>query len=539
MKNDVFTIKIFPLNKTINAEKNENLFSALQKNNIPINGICGGNKVCGKCGVRILSGHIPPGLSDKTFFSQKKLNLNFRLSCAININQNLIIEIPKENIIESMEYKPETKNITVPINPIIKLRNDENIYGLALDIGTTTIVGALINLNSGKLIDEEFRLNPQKKYGMDIISRISYSMQNKTGLDDLHNILLSVINDIIRVGTLRTNIKPNDIYLITVASNSVMNHSLLNKNLESFGKYPYKPLFKKTDLIRASDIHININKDAKLFVVPNIDGFVGGDITSDIISSNFGNKDKIELLIDIGTNGEIVLNNKGNLTATSTAAGPAFEGAKIKFGMIAKTGAIDKIYIKENDIKFETIGDFQPVGICGTGLINGIASFLKLGWIDYTGRILKEYIPENRYIETENDFGIKLTDKIYISQQDIREFQLAKGAILAGITLMLKKYKLQTTDIDTMYIAGAFGKYLNLENALTLKLFPEMDVKKIKFIGNGSLQGAINILLNKDILNKSLEIVDNIEFFDIANQENFQTTYIEQSLYFQKNPSAE
>ncbi len=551
--NSTVRIKIFPLNKEITVPKNSNLFFELQKKNIPIDGICGGNMVCGKCAVQILSGGTtPPSPSDLKFFTSEQIESNFRLACTLTVEKNMIIQIPEEHLVSNIIHIEELDKITVKVNTIfdiIKNRNskelffnnekisvftaESNIYGIAFDIGTTTIVAALINLETGEIVNEEFRLNPQQKYGADIISRITYTMQNPNGENDLQDILISILNNIIESFVIKNKINKEQIMFTVISSNAVINHSLLKEKLSSFSTYPYKPVFRKKDFIKCKEINIRINDSGLLFIVPNIDGFVGGDITSDIISSKFGSKQLNELLIDIGTNGEMVLNTKGKLTATSTAAGPAFEGAKIRFGMIAKEGAIDRVSIVDNDIEINVIGNAHPTGICGTGIITAIASFLKLNWIDYTGKILPEQCGDRYFEDTEHNIrAIKLTDKIYITQQDIREFQLAKGAIYAGISLLLKKFNLTINDLDKMYIAGSFGKYLDIDNAVLLKMFPKIDSNKIQFIGNGSLHGASLILLNKEKIQEALNIVDSISFFELANSSEFQNFYIEESLYF-------
>ncbi len=574
-----YRIKIYPLNKLIFAKKDELLYNVLLKHNIQINGICGGNGVCGKCYVKILNPlNVAISEQDKKFLDTSLLNDNYRLSCTLKINSNLIIEIPSRSYNEESKILDKGNNVETEVNPIINikeinynikseeilyekiknelkndkvilntpqtlnnsmdgknfytiylnneildLKEDDNIYGIAFDIGTTTIVGALINLRNGKIIYTASRLNAQQKFGADIISRITYSLKN--GIQELQNILIRVLNDLIEELIIKSNIRNEEIYFITVAANAMINHSFVGVNLSSFSKYPFKPVFKTINIL-PNNLNLNINKNAKIFIIPNIYSFVGGDITSDIIALNFGKKDKIELLIDIGTNGEIVLNKKGELIATSTAAGPAFEGAKIKFGMIASKDAISSVKIINNKIELEIIGNStQPIGICGTGLIDAIASFREKEWIDKNGKI-SENIPSEYLIDTDKLKAIRLTDKIHITQNDIREFQLAKSAIFTGITLLLNKYKLSPDQIDTFYISGAFGNFLNIDNSLSLKIFPVIKKDKIKFTGNSSLSGAKMILINKELLFKSLQIVNNIKFLDLAKDKEFQDIFI-------------
>lgn len=398
-------------------------------------------------------------------------------------------------------------------------------FGLAIDIGTTTIVLSLFNLLSGKIIAAISSRNKQQKYGIDIISRITYTLSHKNNHKKIQKILIDTIKEMIEKLKQEYKINSNDIYKVTISSNAVMNHTFMGYSLKKFSRFPFNAPIQNFGCIKNSHLNLNINKKGLIYIIPNIASFIGGDIVSDIYSASLNNK-KIELLIDIGTNGEIVLNNKGKLFCTSTAAGPAFEGGKIKFGMGAQKGAIYAAKIKKDKkIEIKTFGGENPVGICGTGLIDAISLFRKLSVISTDGRInsVSDYT-----FKTNNHLVINLYKrKIYITQKDIREFQLAKGAIKAGISLLLKENNIKENDIDKVYISGAFGNYLNIKNTLRLNFLPLLKVEKYKFIGNGSLTGAQHALLNKNVLKEMETLSKNITFVEIATKPQFQDIFID------------
>lgn len=406
------------------------------------------------------------------------------------------------------------------IKKIINI-NKKPYYGIAFDIGTTSVIGVLINLESGQVLMTHSKLNKQIKYGTDILSRITYQI-NTDNKSTLYREIIDTINKIIKFLCDHNKCDSNQIISLSFSGNAVMNHILCKLSLENFTKPPYSPLKKHFKIIQNKDIISN--KEALIYILPNIDGFIGGDIIGGIDTIGFNNN-KIELFIDIGTNGEIVLNNKGDIICTSTAAGPAFEGVNIKYGMIAIDGAIYSAYLDKNkkSFNFKIINNTEPKGICGTGLIDIIACLINNDVIDSNG-----VINNNKDLtkKIDDQLIIPLIQDIHLTQKDIREFQLAKGAIKTGISILLEENSLKEEYIDHVYIAGAFGNYLNIKNALSINFLPHINEKKYIFIGNGSLQGAISALLNIKIQNKMDLMVQNIKYIDLAKKENFQDIFI-------------
>jgi len=392
----------------------------------------------------------------------------------------------------------------------IREKDLEKIYGVAVDLGTTTLVATLFDITNGGNLGAKMEVNPQVSYGADVLSRINYIMTHRNGLSVLQDLIDSKLENMILSLCEENKINPEDIYLISVAGNSIMTHIFLGVNPSSIGVFPFTPVFRRILMISSKDIFKSI-RNAKVYTFPLISGYVGGDIVSGILAVGMDYEDKNILLIDIGTNGEIVLKYKDEFYACATAAGPAFEGGNISQGMIAVNGAIDHVWLKDENIRYSVIGDEQEKGITGSGLIDAVALMLDLKIVDETGRMKKEY------------FNI---GKIKITQKDIREFQLAKSAIRAGIEMVLIKAGISYKDLDKVYISGNFGNYINLENAIKVGLLPPLEMEKFVISGNTSLIGAELLLLDKNFVKKSESIINKIKYIDLSSSSEFQDLFI-------------
>jgi len=429
-------------------------------------------------------------------------------------------------------------------------KTDRN-YGVAFDIGTTTVVGYLMDLNSGDQLAVAARTNPQTRYGDDVISRIHYASTEKDGLEELHERIISCINDIIVDLCSLAKIERKYIYEITTTGNTTMNHLFLKINPHYLALNPYVGVIRSGIDTRASELGIHVNRYGKVYCMPNIAGFVGGDTVSVILSSEMHKSEKLRFAIDIGTNGELVMGNRELLIACSTAAGPAFEGARITFGMRASDGAVEKLVITENDVEVLTIGNAKPAGICGTGLVDSIAELRKAGIINENGKLLKpEELPstvssflKKRIVEHEiygTSFVIvpksqsKTGEDILLTQKDIRETQLAKGAIFSGYQILKKILGVNDEDIEEVLLAGAFGNYIRREQAKLLGLLPDIPTEKIKFIGNAAGIGAKMVLIAKQLRKEADEISTKTRYIELAVRSDFQKIFTE-AMFFPKN----
>ncbi len=539
---------------------------------------------------------------EKKILSEEEIKKGIRLSCLVNVSYDVAIEIPDSSlqkeqrilcngVSKTIKFNPHTttNKIKIPksmlggegsfydiINGILKEKNlsidylslkklpeeidfdfeinlikfkneiigiskkKKSIYGIAIDIGTTTVVVYLIDMETGKLIDIESILNPQIKYGEDVISRITYSMKN--GVNIVQNPLINGINLMIDTLCGRNNIPSESIYEMTAVGNTAMHHIFLNINPKNLSLSPFTPVISNSIDIKARDLGIRINPSGNVHVLPIVAGFVGADTVGVLLATEIYKNEEISLVIDIGTNGELVLGNKYGMVCCSCAAGPALEGGHLKFGMRASTGAIESVFIEDTSFKtfYKTINNGKPRGICGSGIIDIVSEMLKVGLLEPSGRITdtnhervrknpsngqKEYVIEWK----ENT---EIDKDIVITASDIREIQLAKGAIMTGINILLGKLKITVDDIENLYLAGAFGNYIDILNAMKIGLIPNMLLDKIKPVGNAAGEGAKISLLSKekrieeDIINKK------IDYIELAAEDNFNDEFIK-SLRFQ------
>jgi len=428
-------------------------------------------------------------------------------------------------------------------------KSDKN-YGVAFDIGTTTVVGYLIDLNTGKQLAIASRTNPQTSYGDDVISRIQYANTNRDGIDDLHERIVSCINDIIADLENQVDIEKKFIYEITTTGNTTMNHFLLKLNPKYLAQSPYVGVIRSNIDSRAKFLGVNVNTYGKIYAMPNIAGFVGGDTVAVILASDIHKGEDIKFAIDIGTNGELVMGNKERLISCSTAAGPAFEGARITHGMRASDGAIEKIVINESGIEVNTIGNAKAIGICGTGLIDAVAELLKIEVISENGKLrnreelplnIPEFIKDRIIQHDKHGTSFILVEAkasktgydILLTQKDIRETQLAKGAIHAGYNILKKILDIDDDDIKEVLLAGAFGNYIRREQAKRIGLFPDIPKERIKFIGNAAGEGAKMVLLAKELRKEACEISKNTEYIELSTRQDFQKEFID-AIYFPK-----
>lgn len=412
----------------------------------------------------------------------------------------------------------------------------DRMLGIAFDIGTTTVVGYLWDLVTGKELGAASTMNPQTKYGADVISRITYAGQEADGLDKLHKAIIEAVNRLIGEAVEKAGYTKEDVYAVSFVGNSCMHHLLLGLDPRNIALAPYVPVTGSTQDINAQELGIKINPAGKVYVLPNIAGFVGADTIGVILATEIDQSSEIKLAIDIGTNGEMVLGNKDRLLACSTAAGPAFEGAQISCGMRGTVGAIDSVRL-DDDIIYTTIGDEKPIGICGSGLIDVIAVMLDAGIIDCRGRIptpeqltgISAEMFADRIVEHDGMRAFLLAPAaetghgkpLYITQQDVRELQLAKGAIAAGVQILLDKYSIEIDDISEVILAGAFGNYLDKHSACAIGLIPSSLEDRVRPVGNAAGTGAKVALLSTGEYRWSARIASFVEYEELAAYPKF------------------
>jgi len=403
-------------------------------------------------------------------------------------------------------------------------------YGFAFDIGTTTVAGQLIDLNNKNILGTRIAFNKQAHYGSDVITRIIYA-SNPDGLKILSDAVIDNINEIILDLSGAQNIALSDVYCVVLAGNMTMMHLLLKIDPTNIRKAPYIPTTLVFETIHAFEAPIKINPKGIAAFLPGVTTYIGGDIVSGVIACGLAEGDELSLLIDIGTNGEIVLGNKEWMIGAAASAGPAFEGSGLECGMKAVKGAIQRAEIdKDLNTKVVVIGDGKPKGICGSGYIDLLCQMLKAGVIGKNGKIERTLKSKN-IRKTETGYEFVVAKDIVITEDDIENLKRSKGAIYSAIVSLMNKVEKSLDDIKKIYIAGGFGNYLNIENAVFIGLLPDADRSRYEFIGNSSLAGARMSLLSRDALMKAHEIYKNITYIDLSSEPNYMNEYVA-SLFF-------
>lgn len=563
-------------NIAIEAETGTRLSDCIRKAGLHIETPCNCIGKCGKCTVIAVGELFPPTEEEKKFIN---ISEGVRLSCMARIKGDVQIEllitagslktinrgvsidvdvdsdtkkvtlssIDKDSskpYVESLFYRNIDFSILENVGNIEKnkageifgvIYNDKlidiaenipSILGVAVDIGTTGISAYLVNLESGEVLNKVSCLNPQTQYGGDVLTRISYCMNNVEGSKQLKEVIITKVDEVVEE-LIKDEYCRSAVYRIAIAGNTTMLHLFLGVETRSIAKAPYRPVFIERLDIKASELSININKNGILTLLPSASGYVGADILAGIAATAFHKKSGSAIFIDIGTNGEIAAINNGRLAATSTAAGPALEGMNIACGCRAEAGAIDSFCIDDSyNVSYTTIGNQDAKGICGSGLID-IAAFF----------VTKEVILKNGKFNTELDQRIKdrlrdkkfyITDEIYISQKDIRQIQLAKGAIASGIAMLLAEIHLPIENVEEAVIAGAFGYHINPQSILDISLIPKGFKGKINFVGNSSVEGARLALINKSILKCMEELKDAITVLELSTKDKFQDYFVKE-----------
>jgi len=420
----------------------------------------------------------------------------------------------------------------------------DRCFGLALDLGTTTVVASLVDLQSGRELAHAATVNLQTRFGHDVIGRINVTLEQEDGLHQLQQAARNSLEDVIAQVLEKARIDRREVYEATLVGNATMMHLFLGISPASLGRLPYIATVGHALVAPAGQLGLDLHPAARLYVLPNIAGFVGADTVGAVLAANLDEDDgRIRLLTDIGTNCEIVLRLGERLLVTSTPAGPAFEGARISCGMYAAPGAIEKVRI-DDQVHCRTIGGEAPRGLCGSGLVDASAELLRTGLVDFTGRLLA---PEemdgglspalqDRLIEREDGMAFVLATPdgdapIVLTQRDVRELQLAKAAIRTGVDLLLEHAGLRAVDLDEFCIAGGFGSYIDKSNAMRLGLIPELPEENLSFIGNGALVGARLALLSRTLRRRGAQVARQAEHLQLAGTPDFQTRFSEAMLF--------
>jgi len=431
--------------------------------------------------------------------------------------------------------------VTLHDNKIIAIEPGDTtaeMFGFALDIGTSKIAGCLVDLRSGETVATGAIENPQVIYGEDILTRITFAMANKTNVKTLQKLAVEAANKVLQSSG-KVDVDSNKIYEVVVVGNTAMHHFFLGIQPKYLALSPYVPAIKRSINLPAKELHLKVNKRAITTILPNIAGFVGADAVADVLTTGIQESKNLSLLIDVGTNTEVFLGNSEDVLCCSCASGPAFEGGHIKHGMKALTGAIEKVRISsEIEVEYETIDDARPGGLCGSAVIDVVAEMLRNKIINRFGRFdskrkIERFKRSNDVMEfvvaesAETATGKDVT----ITQKDVNETQLAKSAIYTGCSILMKRKNIEKKRINRVFIAGAFGNYLNPGNAKLIGLIPDVPTEKIRFVGNTALSGAKSALISKKMRKKATQIANSVRYLELANDPDFNFEFSKALLF--------
>ncbi len=601
-----------PQGRSVTVMSGTKIVEAAARAGLTLETPCGGAGVCGKCRVQITSGAGEPSGHDRSKLTAAELEAGWRLSCQTAICRESIIHIPETSLFANQaqilteaqkdrtSVQSAVRKIYVELSeptledhaadlqrlekhvgefkadlPLLRslpaamrkggfkgtaVLTDHRLidfeagdtsgqcYGAAFDIGTTTLVASLLDLRTGQELGVTSRLNPQVSFGDDVLSRIQYSSATADNLGELHEVIIKAISEMIDVLCAEAKIDRRRVYEITLAGNTTMEHLLCGIDVTQLGHVPFVPVYARGLMLPAAELGVPIAPHGAAYVFPVIGGFVGGDTSAGILATRITELEGPVMMIDIGTNGEIVLAHQGKLWAASTAAGPAFEGARISCGMRATRGAIEKVVL-DGDVRLNVIGNSAPIGLCGSGLIDAVAELRRVGIISPEGRMLPaEELPADLpealrkrvtlCAKGQPEFllgvgeGASRENRVTLTSRDVRELQLATAAIRAGFNILLKQAGLGTRDLKRVLVAGGFGSFIRRSNAQRIGLLPtDIDHQKIHYVGNASLNGARWALVSTIERKRAEQLARDTVHVELSQDCNFQMEFAESMIF--------
>jgi uncharacterized 2Fe-2S/4Fe-4S cluster protein (DUF4445 family) len=597
-------LDFLPSNQSFKVPPGVSVFDAASWNGIAIDSTCGGHGTCKKCKVQITEGIVPISRLDIRAFSQEELKNGWRLACVARATENLAITVPpmttrpkaatvgvgrqvilrpavQKRYLELSEptlqdQRPDIQRVLDAIDDfelkvefsvlqklpkILRSANfkltavivDDTLidlepgdtssikFGIAFDLGTTTVVATLLDLETGTPASVKSMLNKQQPFGADVISRISATMLDETALDKLRLAAQNTLSELANEVCETANIEPVNVYEISVAGNATMIQLALGVDPEPVGVAPFITASQHWPILLASEYGVQINPNAKAYTFPSLGAYVGGDIVAGVLATGMDRDKRVRLFIDVGTNCEIVLSSGDTILTTAAPAGPAFEAASIKCGMRAAEGAIEVIKINQGAVEIQVIGEVQPVGICGSGLVDAVSELVKIGFLDSSGR----FVDDDSALKIQPNLASKLMTLengerifvlhgdaseplVYLTQRDVRELQFAKASIATGWKILLEQLEIQESEIQQVLLAGSFGSYLSPASAVNIGLVPKLPILRILSAGNVAGEGAKMALLSQSERKGAETVIEEIEYVELSDRSDFNDKFIEQ-----------
>ena len=581
-------------------------FDAASWNGIAIDSTCGGYGTCKKCRIKVTTGDVEPSKLDYRAFTESEIKDGWRLACLVRAAKDVTVDVPPlttrpkaatvgvgrqvilrpavqkryveladptlhdqrtdiVRLFDAIDDIEATVSLAAMRNLPKVLRSsyfkvtavfvDQELidvepgdttairYGIAYDLGTTTVVATLLDLNTGTPVAVKSMLNKQQPFGADVISRISATMMDSTALDRLRSFAQQTLAELSAEVCEEAGVDPLNVYEVALAGNATMTQLALGIDPEPLGVAPFIMASASFPDVQASELGINVHPRAKAVIMPSLGAYVGGDIVAGALASGMDRDKRLRLFIDVGTNCEIILGDGDKILATAAPAGPAFEAASIKCGVRAASGAIETIKVVDGELEIGTIENTKAIGICGSGLVDACASLVQLGLLDHSGRFVTQEIAEkvapkvaNRLVEREGERVFVLTwggkegdlnDCVFLTQRDVRELQFAKAAIATGWALLLEEFGVAESEVQQVLLAGSFGSYLSPASAVKIGLVPKLPVMRIVSAGNVAGEGAKMVLLSAQERNGAMALLDSIDYIELSDRADFNDKFVE------------
>lgn len=533
-------VRVFfePLGRRAEAGPGESILDAALRCGAGIRSDCGGAHSCGKCRVIIENqkGLTAPDGTETSLLTSDELARGYRLACAARFlpsARKVAVTIPAESRQRARRFAGRDAERKVKLDPVIghlDVTHTGPTLGLAVDIGTSRITARLVDLADGLMLASESIENPQIVHGENLITRASHAQSSEKNLLRLRTLLVDGVNALI--GRLvEGRAKPEDVLESVVVGNTVMHHLFLGLDTSRLTRAPFTPTTTETVWLTGIESRLDVNPAGVVVILPNIDAFVGADAVADIISSNLLRRAEPTLLVDVGTNTEIMLRAGGETLACSCASGPAFEGEHIEHGMKAVEGAIERVKVTGSAVEYRTLGGGKPVGICGSGIVDAVAGLLRNRLINSVGRFTEDAAPRVIHAGNQRKFVIASGGEsgtgadITISERDINEVILAKAAIASATGVLMAMKKVEPSDLRRVLVAGAFGGHLDKSNARAVGLIPQVEDKRIAFLGNAALEGASMALKSRHVIDLATRVAEETRYVELASNPDFDAGF--------------
>jgi uncharacterized 2Fe-2S/4Fe-4S cluster protein (DUF4445 family) len=596
-----------PANRKVRVPPGVMLFDAASWNGIAIDSTCGGHGTCRKCKVQVIEGIAPITNLDTRAFTTEELRTGWRLACRVEVATDLRVEVPelvtrpkaatvgvgrkvilrpavqkryvelKEptlsdkatdldrlfSALDDLELRVELpvlrglgrtlrasdyKVTAVVVDDVLIAvepgDTTQRIFGIAFDLGTTTVVATLLDLTSGMPVAVQSMLNKQQPFGADVITRISAIMMDPHALEKLSGLAHEALDELAQGVCQEGGVSPDEVYEVAIAGNATMTHIVLGIDPEPLGVAPFIMSTKLFPEILAEQVGVKVNEQARAVMFPAFGAYVGGDIVAGLLASGMDRDSRMRLFLDIGTNCEVVLGNSDRLVATAAPAGPAFEGAAIRCGMRAAPGAIEVVKMSPDQLELGVIGDVDAQGLCGSGLVDAVAVLVQLELLDSTGRFVADDVARDLapglqgrltqfgqervfVLHWRGDVG-DVAQSIYLSPRDVRELQFAKASIATGWRILLEEIGLKVEDLQQVLLAGSFGSYLSPASAIRIGLVPALPVLRVVSAGNVAGEGAKMALLSMRERAGAMALLDEVEYVELSDRSDFNDRFIDQ-----------